>query len=114
MAKKESVKERYTTQKGEVVGYVGIFQPSKQYDNYNISLLISKEEGKKLVDKITTIRQEQFKKYGKGTRLEKITQCVPYEVWEEGADKPTPDIAGRYILKASAKAYSENGIRKIK
>lgn len=111
---KNTVTKKYATGKGELTGYVGILAPSKKYDNYTAQLLISKEEGEKLYAVIKDIRQEQFKLYGKGTRLEEITQCIPYTTVDEETGEKIPDNEGRYILKASAKANSENGIPKYR
>lgn len=109
---KESVSEKYTTGKGELIGFIKIFEPSTKFNKegvYSANILLSKEEGKKLAEKIKDIRTKQFKTYGKGTKVVELTRCVPYTTVNEDTGEETPDKEGRYILKASKKAYIREG-----
>lgn len=118
MAKNNSVTEKYVTGKGELVGFISIITPSTAFNNkegkYSASILLDKKEGKALADKIREVRTEQYKKYGKGTKVAEITQCVPYTTVDEETGEEIPDKEGRYILKTSAKAYIENGVPRVK
>lgn len=110
MAKDNSVREKYTTGKGELTGYVGLFKPSTQYDSYSANILLSREEGVELLKKLEDIRKQQFRLFGKGSSLKEITQCKPFAHIDEETLETTPDPQGRYILKASAKGYSKDGV----
>ena len=108
---KEHVTAKYVTGKGELTGFISLVKPSTKFNKkgvYTASILLSKEEGEELAQKIKDIRTEQFKKYGKGTKVADIP-CVPYEIIDENTGEAHPDPEGRYILKTTASAYIENG-----
>ena len=115
--KKESISKKYTTDKGELTGFISIFEPSTKFNKdgvYSANILLSKEEGEKLAEEIKTIRTEQFKTYGKGTKVAEITRCVPYGIVDEETGEETPDSEGRYILKTTSKAFIEGGKPRVK
>ena len=63
MVKKESIAVKHTTGIGEVVGYVCVNEPSTKYvkeGEYQINILINKEEGEALTNKIQEIQQKQY------------------------------------------------------
>lgn len=110
MSKKESVLEKYTTGKGEIVGFVAIQKPSTKFNKegvYSVNILLPKEEGEALAAKIKAIRTEQYKTYGKGTKVADLTRCVPYTTPNEEGEE-IEDAEGRYVVKASAKAFIKN------
>lgn len=108
MAKIETVKHKYTTGKGELVGYLALTKPSPQYGNYSASILISKDEGEALVTKLKEMRKEQFKICkNKGTL--KDIPCVPYTTYDEASGENIPDAEGRYVVKTSNKAFNKDG-----
>lgn len=112
MAKQEHVTKKYTTGKGQLVGYISLQTPSTKFDKdgvYSTSILLSKEEGEKLAEEIKAVRTEQFKKFGKGTKVAELTQCTEYTTVDEETGEETPDEEGRYILKAKAGAYIKDG-----
>ena len=74
MAKAEKITEKYVTGKGELVGFVAICTPSTKFDKegtYSANILLPKEEGEKLAAKIKEVRTQQFKTYGKGTKIKR-------------------------------------------
>lgn len=108
---KEHVTDKYVTGKGELTGFIALTKPSTKFNKqgiYSTYILLNKEDGEKLVEKMKEIRTEQFKKYGKGTKVTEL-QCKPYEIINEETGEATPDKQGRYILTAKANAYIENG-----
>lgn len=108
---KKHITEKYVTGKGELTGFIALTKPSTKFNKngvYTANILLDKEEGEKLVEKIKAVRTEQFKTYGKGTKVADIP-CKPYEIVNEETGEATPDPQGRYILKANASAYIENG-----
>ena len=108
---KEHVTEKYVTGKGELTGFIAITKPSTTFNKqgtYTANILLPAEEGKTLEAKIKEIRTEQFKKYGKGTKVADLP-CKPYEIIDEETGEASKDPEGRYILKTSASAYIENG-----
>jgi hypothetical protein len=108
---KEHVTAKYVTGKGELTGFIALITPSTKYNKkgvYTASILLPKEEGETLTQKIKDIRTEQFKKYGKGTKVAELP-IAPYEIVDENTGEATPDPEGRYLLKTSASAYIENG-----
>lgn len=113
MAKeKKSVSEKYTTEKGTLTGFINLFEPSTKFNKdgvYQAHLLLSKEEGEKLASKIKEIRTQQFKKFGKGTKVVEITQCVPYTTVNDETGEEIEDAEGRYILKSKASAFIKDG-----
>lgn len=113
MAKeKKSVSEKFTTGKGTLTGFISLFEPSTKFNKdgvYQAHLLISKEEGEKLAAKIKEIRTQQFKTYGKGTKVAELTQCVPYTIVNSETGEETEDSQGRYVLKSKASAYIKEG-----
>lgn len=116
-SKRESVIKKYTTGKGELTGFIGVFEPSTKFNKegvYSANILLSKEEGEKLAEEIKAVRTEQFKTYGKKTKVADLTRCIPYETVNEETGEGTPDAEGRYILKTTAKAFIENGKPKVK
>lgn len=115
--KRESVIKKYTTGKGELTGFIGVFEPSTKFNKegvYSANILLPQEEGEKLAAEIKNIRTEQFKTYGKKTKVTDLTRCVPYGIVDEETGEETPDAQGRYILKTTAKAFIENGKPKVK
>lgn len=116
-SKRESVIKKYTTGKGELTGFIGVFEPSTKFNKdgvYSANILLSKEEGEALAEEIKKVRTEQFKTYGKKTKVAELTRCVPYGIADEETGEETPDAEGRYILKTTAKAFIENGKPKVK
>ena len=112
MAKeKKSVSRKYTTPKGTLTGFISIFEPSTKFNKdgvYQAHILLPKEEGEKLANIIKEVRTEQFKTYGKGTKVADLTQCVPYtKVNEDGEE--IPDTEGRYVFKTKASAFIKEG-----
>ena len=109
---KEHVTDKYVTGKGELTGFIALTKPSTKFNKQGVfttNILLSKEEGEALVEKLKTIRTEQFKKYGKGTKAAEITKCKPYTTVNEETGEEIPDPQGRYVLNANASAYIENG-----
>lgn len=116
-SKRESVIEKNVTGKGELVGFIGLFEPSTKFNKegvYSANILLPKEEGEKLAEKIKEVRTKQFKTYGKGTKVAELTRCVPYGTVNEETGEETQDAEGRYILKTTAKAFIENGKPRVK
>lgn len=114
--KQDRVTESITV-KGELVGFNAIVQPSTMFNKegvYNANILLSTDEGKKLADKLKEVRTSQFKTYGKGSKVAEITGCKPYEKVDDETGEAILDDENRYIFKAKAKAYVENGKPKIK
>ena len=108
---KEHVTEKYVTGKGELTGFIALTKPSTKFNKkgvYSANILLPKGEGEELAQKIKDIRTEQFKKYGKGTKVAEIP-CIPYEIVNPETGEATLDEQGRYILKTNASAYIENG-----
>lgn len=108
---KEHVTEKYVTGKGELTGFIALSKPSTKFNKkgvYTLGILLPKEEGEALTEKIKNIRTEQFKQYGKKTKVTDLPIKV-YENVNEDTGEATPDPQGRYILKASCSAYIENG-----
>jgi hypothetical protein len=66
------------------------------------------EEGKKAEEIVKEVRTEQFKAYGKGTKVQDLP-IKPYEIVDEETGEASPDPQGRYILKTNASAYIEDG-----
>ena len=114
---KQHITKKYVTGKGELVGFISIVKPSTKFDKdgvYKADILLPKEEGEKLAALIKEVRTEQFKTYGKGTKVADLTKCVPYAIVDEETGEETPDAEGRYILKSNSKAFIENGKPKNK
>ena len=108
---KEHITEKYVTGKGELTGFIALTKPSTKFNKQGIFstyILLDKKDGEALVNKMKEVRTEQFKKYGKGTKVAEL-QCKPYEIVNEETGEATPDPKGRYILTAKANAYIENG-----
>ena len=108
---KEHVTEKYVTGKGELTGFIALIKPSTRFNKkgvYTANILLPKEEGKELEAKVKEVRTEQFKTFGKGTKVTELP-IKPYEIVDEETGEATPDPEGRYILKTSASAYIENG-----
>lgn len=112
MAKeKKSVSEKYTTGKGTLTGFISIFEPSTKFNKegtYQAHILLDKEEGEILASKIKALRTEQFKTFGKGTKVAELTQCIPYTTTNEEGEE-IEDTEGRYILKTKAGAFIKDG-----
>ena len=107
---KEHITEKYVTGKGELTGFIALTKPSTKFNKQGIFstyILLDKKDGEALVNKMKEVRTEQFKKYGKGTKVAEL-QCKPYEIVNEETGEATPDPKGRYILTAKANAYIEN------
>lgn len=110
MAEKKSVTTKYVTGKGELCGFIALTKPSTKYNKegiYSTYILLSKEEGEKLSKIMKDVRTEQYKKYGKGTKVADIS-CKPYEKVNEETGESILDEKGRYILTAKANAYIKN------
>lgn len=108
---KEHVTEKVVTGKVELTGFISLIKPSTKFNKqgiYSTYALLNAKEGKELEQKMKDIRTEQFKKFGKGTKLAEL-QCKPYMIQDENTGEETPDPQGRYILTAKANAYIENG-----
>lgn len=108
---KEHITEKYVTGKGELTGFIALIKPSTKFNKkgvYTANILLPKEEGEKLEAKLKEIRTEQFKTYGKKTKVTDLP-CKPYEIVNEEDGTVSKDPEGRYILKTSASAYIENG-----
>lgn len=111
MANKEHITEKYVTGKGELTGFIALIKPSTKFNKkgvYTANILLPAEEGKALEAKIKDIRTEQFKTYGKKTKVTDLP-CKPYEIVDSETGEVSKDPEGRYVLKASASAYIENG-----
>lgn len=107
----QHVTEQYITGKGELVGYIALIEPSTKFNKdgiYTSYILLDKVEGEKLTKKMKDIRTEQFKKYGKGSKVAELS-CKPYEIVNPETGEATPDKEGRYILTAKANAYIKDG-----
>lgn len=113
MAKeKKSVSKKYTTKKGTLTGFISIFEPSTKFNKdgtYQAHLLIDRAEGEELAALIKEIRTEQYKTYGKGTKVADITQCVPYTIANDETGEEIEDSEGRYVLKTKAGAFIKEG-----
>ena len=70
--------------------------------------MLSKEDGEKLAAEIKEVRTEQFKTYGKGTKVAELTQCVPYTKTNDEGEE-IPDAEGRYVFKTKAGAFIKDG-----
>ena len=104
----QRVKMNYTTGKGELVGFITLTTPSKQFGTYSASILLSKEEGETLVAKLKELRKEQYKLVqNKGTL--KDLPCIPYTTYNEATGENVEDAEGRYILKTANKAFNKEG-----
>lgn len=112
MGKKESVSKKLVTGKGELTGFISLFKPSTKFDKdgvYQAHIILPKEEGERIASEIKAIRTEQFKTYGKGTKVADLTQCVPLTIVDDETGEETPDAEGRYVLKTKAKAFVKEG-----
>lgn len=113
MAKeKKSVSKKYTTGRGILTGFISLFEPSTKFNKdgvYQAHLLVSKEEGEKIAAEIKDVRTQQFKQFGKGTKVAELTQCVPYTIPNEETGEEIEDAEGRYVLKAKASAFIKDG-----
>lgn len=108
---KEHITEKYITGKGELNGFISLIKPSTKFNKkgiYTANILLDKKEGKELETKIKDIRTQQFKTYGKGTKVADLP-IKPYEIVDEETGEASPDPQGRYILKTSQSAYIEKG-----
>lgn len=108
---KEHVTGQYVTGKGELTGFIALTKPSTKYNKkgvYTANMLLDKKDGEALTARLKEIRTEQFKKYGKGTKVAELS-CTPYEIVDPETGEATPDKEGRYLVKANASAYIENG-----
>lgn len=110
MAEIKSVSQRYVTGRGELCGFISLIKPNTKFNAqgiYTTGFLLSHEEGEALYNKLKDIRTEQYKKYGKGTKVAELG-CKPYEIINKETGESTSDPAGRYILTAKAKAFITN------
>lgn len=108
---KEKVTEKYITGKGELNGFIAITKPSTKFNKtgvYSANILLDKAEGETLLAKMKDIRTQQYKTYGKGTKLADLP-CKPYEIINEETGEASPDPQGRYVLKTTQGAYIEKG-----
>ncbi|MCD7779630.1 MAG: DUF2815 family protein [Candidatus Gastranaerophilales bacterium] len=100
------LKKDLITPKGEITGFSCIFKPSTKFvktGKYSVSILLSKEDGEKLLEIAQEVRKEQFKNF-KGKKLAEIKSIKPYTKLNEETGEETPDSEGRYILSAGLKA----------
>ena len=112
MANKETVTKKIVTGVGELTGFISLFKPSTRYDKdgtYQANIILPKEEGERIAAIIKDVRTEQFKTYGKGTKVTDLTQCSPLTIVDEETGEETPDEEGRYIFKTKAKAFVKDG-----
>ena len=82
---KEHITDKYVTGKGELTGFIALVKPSTKFNKkgtYTASILLSKEEGEALTEKLKEVRTEQFKTYGKKTKVQDLP-CKPYEIINE-------------------------------
>lgn len=108
---KEHVTDKYVTGKGELTGFIALIKPSTKFNKkgtYTANILLDAKEGKEAEAKFKAVRTEQFKQYGKGTKVADLPIKL-YEIVNEETGEATPDPQGRYILKTNASAYIENG-----
>lgn len=108
---KKSVSVKYTTGKGTLIGFISILEPSTKFNKegvYQAHILLNKEEGEALAAKIKDIRTQQFKTFGKKTKVAELTQCVPYTTTNDDGEE-IEDAQGRYVLKSKASAFIEKG-----
>ena len=108
---KEHVTGQYVTGKGELTGFIALTKPSTKFNKkgvYTANMLLDKKDGEALTARLKEIRTEQFKKHGKGTKVAELP-CTPYEIVDPETGEATPDKEGRYLVKANASAYIENG-----
>lgn len=108
---KEHVTEKYVTGKGELTGFIALIKPSTKFNKngvYTANILLDAKEGKEAEAKFKNVRTEQFKQYGKGTKVADLP-IKPYEIVNEETGEATADPQGRYILKTNSSAYIENG-----
>lgn len=111
MGNKDHITEKYVTGKGELTGFIAITKPSTKFNkegDYTLNILLSAEEGKAVEQKLKDIRAEQYKKYGKKTKVTDLP-CKPYEIVNEETGEATADPEGRYLLKTKASAYIKDG-----
>lgn len=112
MANKDSVSKKLVTGKGELTGFISVFKPSTKFDKdgtYQANIILPKEEGERIAAEIKAVRTEQFKTYGKGTKVVDLTQCVPLTIVDDETGEETPDAEGRYVFKTKAKAFIKEG-----
>lgn len=108
---KEHITEKYVTGKGELTGFIALIKPSTKFNKngtYTANILLDAEEGKALEAKAKEVRTEQFKQFGKKTKVADLP-IKPYEIVDAETGEVSADPEGRYILKTSASAYIENG-----
>lgn len=113
MANKDSVSKKLVTGKGELTGFISVFKPSTKFDKdgtYQANIILPKEEGERIAAEIKAVRTEQFKTYGKGTKVADLTQCVPLTIVDDETGEETPDVEGRYVFKTKAKAFIKDGV----
>ena len=100
------------TAKGTMSGFINLTTPSTKFNPegiYSANLLLSKEDGEKLLAEIKAVQKEQFKNYGQGTRLADITKCVPYTTVDPETGEVLNDPEERYVVKAQRKARIKDG-----
>jgi hypothetical protein len=108
---KEHITEKYVTGKGELTGFIALIKPSTKFNKkgtYTANILLDAEEGKALEAKAKEVRTEQFKQFGKKTKVTDLP-IKPYEIVDAETGEVSADPEGRYVLKTSASAYIENG-----
>ena len=108
MVKVERVKKKYTTGKGELVGYLTLTKPSQQYGNYSANILLSKAEGETLISLLKELRKEQYSLCKNKGTLNNLP-CVPFSTYNENTGENEPDSQGRYLLKTTNKAFNKEG-----
>lgn len=104
----KNVKEKYTTGKGQLTGFIAITQPSQQYDNYQANILLSKEEGESLTAKLKELQKEQFILCGRKGKLAELP-IKPYTTQNEETGEQVADKEGRYVLKTGNKGHNTKG-----
>ena len=108
---KEHITDKYVTGKGTLTGFIALTKPSTKFNKkgvYSCNILLDKAEGEKAEAKFKAVRTEQFKTFGKGSKVTDLP-IKPYEIVNSETGEATPDPEGRYILKTNALAYIENG-----
>lgn len=110
---KEKATMNYTTGKVTVTGFAAVSKPSIKFNKnglYQINVILSKDEGETLTQKLLELRKNQFKQYGKGMPVKDIQCLKPLVTVDNETGEEIPDSEGRYLLKTKAKAWVENGV----
>lgn len=111
---KTAVFAELVTPKGEITGFSAIFVPSTKFNKegtYSANIILSKEEGEKLLAQIKSVQIEEFKNFkkGKNDKCIEITAVKKLTTVDEETGQEIDDEEGRYVLKTSAKAKITEG-----